>query len=128
MREDPTGADAEERYRGVRDGEALEVLANGLVLIRRKKHEPISLTGLTRQEIVEATSKRSGSKFLDDWTLTRYVQWLRRQIDLLDWTQDTGPTTTVVHFDVQIGISRGIYARKVRLRSDGRYVHAYPEE
>ncbi len=128
MGEGPTGSDAEERYRGVRDGESLETLANGLVLIRRKKHEPISLAGLKREEIVDATSKRSGSKFLSVWTLMRYVQWIQEQVNAFGWTQDTGPTTTVIHFNDHVGISRGIYVRKVRLRSDGRYIHAYPEE
>lgn len=123
----PNSSD-EEIFRRVRDGEPLRSLASGLVIIRRRKHEPVDFSGLTKDDIVSRTSKRSGSKFLIDWTLTRYVAWIEAEINILGWTDDTGPATAVVQFTERVGISRGSHVKRVRLRSDGRNVHAYPEE
>ncbi len=121
-------ANLPESLRRVSDGHPLKILANGLVIIRRKKHEPIDMTGLSRQDIVDWTSKRSGSKFSSDWTLVRCVQWIEDQVTALGWTPETGPVTTTVVFEQTVGISAGKNACTIRLRSDGRYVHAYPEE
>lgn len=119
---------SEENLRAVPDGESLRTLANGLAIVRRMKHEPVDMTGLSRQEIVDRSSKRSGSKFSSDWNLARYMEWIETQIEELEWTAESGPVTATVVFEEIVGISGGKNVRTIRLRSDGRYVHAYPEE
>jgi hypothetical protein len=116
----------EQRYRRVPDREPLEVLPGGLVLVRSMKREPISSKNLTRAKLLARTNKRRGSKFLPDWTLTRYVEWSRATIAKLGWTSQTGMASHEIAFDSPIGISHGEYVSTIRLVSDGRYVHAYP--
>ncbi|MGD0770216.1 MAG: hypothetical protein ABSB42_18695 [Tepidisphaeraceae bacterium] len=123
--ESPSG---QELLRSVLDGLPLKVLAGGLVIVRRKKHEPIDLAGLTAEKIVERTSKRSGSKFTARWDLMRYANWIEARTGELHWTAKTGPVAMDTPFDEVVGISRGKEVYTIRLVSDGRHLHAYPVE
>jgi hypothetical protein len=100
---------SKEEFSQVPDGGILKTLPAGLVIIRRRKHEPLDLSVLQAAQIVERTGKRSGSKFLKDWDLVTYVVWIEAQIRALNWTSETGPATATIEFDAATGISRGRY-------------------
>ena len=114
--------------RKVQDREPLKTLANGLMIVRCKKHEPIDLANLSRKQVVLRTSKVFGSKFASDWNLVNYVEWIESRLEELGWTTATGPATDIQHFVSPIGIARGNAVHTIMLRSDGRFVHAYPDE
>jgi hypothetical protein len=118
----------EDQYRKVRDREPLKALANGLMIVRCKKHEPIVLTDLSREQVIWRTSKQWGSKFTSDWTLAKYVQWIELRLKELRWSTATGPTADNTIFPDPVGISRGIPVHTIKLISDRRFVHAYPDE
>ena len=128
MAEEPKPPSEHEVYRGVRDGAQLKALANGLIVVRRKKHEAIDLSGLAAMELVKRSSKVSGSKFAADWNLKRCVDWIEKQTVELGWTSESGAKTEDVSFEEAVGISRGKKVYTIRLVSDGRHVHAYPVE
>lgn len=116
------------RYRRVRDRDALEILENDLVIIRAKKHEPMDFSGLPPRKIADITGKEFGSKFHPQWTLVRYVDWIRAEVERLRWTRVSGRITNDFRFSGPIGTSRGEEVSTIRLVSDGHYVHAYPVE
>ena len=121
-----SSASREQRYRGVRDRETLEILPGGLEIVRSIKHEPISLARTSKRKLLAKTDKHAGSKFLPQWTLWRYVHWTAAQVAQLGWTRETGIASYDVLMDEVIGVSHGQYVRTIRIVSDGRYVHAYP--
>lgn len=123
--ESPSG---KELFRGVSEGSHLKVLANGLIVIRRKKHEPIDLEGLPIEKIVARTSKVSGSKFASHRDLASYVNWIEARTLELGWTWQTGAAPVDTPFEEAVGISRGKKVYTIRLVKDGRYLHAYPME
>lgn len=105
---------------GVPDGGELARLANGLVIVRRKKHEPIDFDHAG--DLARLTDKRNGSKFLPEWTLQGYVEWLSAAAESMAHT----PQTLTISFGREVGYSNGKKVDKIRIVSDGRYVHAYP--
>lgn len=95
-------------------------LENGLVLVRRRKHEPIDFE--SADDLAKQTDKRSGSKFLPDWTLQAYVEWLAEEARRLP----REPQSRTIVMDRAVGYSNGRKVDKIRIVSDGHYVHAYP--
>jgi hypothetical protein len=114
-------------YRNVEDGGTLKTLDNGLVIVRRKKHEPLDMGQMSRTEIIRRTSKISGSKFNSRWTLENYVNWVAAQTLRLGWSVTPGDSNEAVRLSECVGVSNGQNAYTIRLRRNGRYVHAYPE-
>jgi hypothetical protein len=121
-------AQRELRYRAVRDREPLKRLENGLTIVRCRKHEPISLENLTRDQIAVRTGKRWVSKFAAGWGLSRYVDWIEATVKEVAWTLETGPIYHEVVFLEPVGISNGVAVHTITMRSDGRYLHAYPDQ
>jgi len=114
----------------VPDGEPLRVLDNGLVIIRRRKHEPTpDLLDLPPDQLRRRTDKRWGSKFSPDWhwPLPELVDWIEHQlIDHADhFTPGQRQQIDLVETQA-IGFVAGRPTRTIRIVSDGRYVHAYP--
>src|SRR5258708_5456404 len=112
----------------VADGGVLKTLANGLQIIRRKKHEwSPALEKLDPKKLKLRTGKVWGSKFLDVWTLEVLVQRIETAVTTAGWTlaaQNPSPLDVVdTH---QIGLVNGLRVRTMRIVCDGRYVHAYP--
>ena len=119
----------EGQLRSVPDGGPLHVLPNGIQIIRRKKHEPIDLEGLDRDELARRTGKLEGSKFLPGTSLGRIVE-MTCEILLENGAQvGSNEAYNRVHRDT-IGISRGRRVRGLRVRrsGNGKVAHAYPED
>lgn len=110
----------------VPDGGTLCRLPSGIELVRRVKHEPADMTGWSAGELRERTGKEQGSKFLSEWTLERYANWLAKE--LTERRVRPGPPATV--FDVAlpgpVGVSGGKVTNTIRVTVQGRYAHAYP--
>jgi hypothetical protein len=116
-------------FAGVPDGEPLTALPSGLVLLRRKKHEPIDFKGLTEEERARRTGKIQGSKFGPEWTLSRYVEWLSSVVDEQGWTFPPGEHKRIMlTFSEMVGLVRGKPSTTVCVEVRERYVHAWPEE
>lgn len=118
----------EQRYRRIQEPGPLEILPNGLEIIRRRKHEPIEFDGLSRQQMKFLTDKVHGSKFAGNWLLVDYVDWVAHAIGVLGWTPATGPADHGFAEGRIVGICKGEPVHTIRIVSDGRNVHAYPAE
>jgi hypothetical protein len=121
----------ESQLRAVPEAGVLSILPNGIAIVRRRKHEPISLEGLSRDEIVRRTNKQSGSKFLPGTSLARIVEITREILEesnVQPGDQDGGHYAKI--YDEPIGISNGrqVRAARVRTRDGCRRAHAYPED
>jgi len=113
----------------VPDGGVLHTMASGINILRRKKHEPIVLADLTREEIAWRTDKNNGSKFLPGTSLSRIVEMtceILMENKAVSGTKD-GYTKA---YDKVVGVSRGEAVRAVKVvrSNNGAYAHAYPED
>jgi hypothetical protein len=116
------------RYRRVEDRAPLEVLVSGLIVVRCIKHEPIATGKVPRATLRTMTDKLRGSKFAREWSLVPYVDWLTNMIQSLGWDHRTGHASHEVEFPSPVGVSNGKPVYRIRIVSDGRYVHSYPVE
>lgn len=111
----------------VPDGGVLRRLPSGIEVLRRQKHEPIDLSGLSRERLASATDKRSGSKFSADWTIERVTDFVADHVASAGWGFPPAATT---HVDLRqpepVGYSDGIEVHTIRIVRAGRYVHAFP--
>jgi hypothetical protein len=115
-------------FRKISDGGTLKTVEGGLQIIRRKKHEPINLEGLSREQRIRRTSKIYGSKFASAWNLVKYVEHIELRVKELKWTAATGAASDRLHLAEPVGISNGVQVHTIRMISDGRFVHAYPDK
>src|ERR1041384_6862606 len=77
--------------RDVPDGGALATLASGLIVLRRYKHLPIDFAAAkAKGRLAQLTDKVSGSKFLPEWTLASYLEWITARVQGLQWTSQSG--------------------------------------
>ena len=111
------------------DGHTVRRLANGLEIVRRQKHEPLT-TAVPRERLVELTGKRMGSKFLPGWPPSRVVEWLEAFLLANEWTVEPGVARSEdVRLNEPVGLVRGERVHTIRvMRNNGRYVHAFPVE
>ncbi|HSI35288.1 MAG: hypothetical protein ACAI43_21235 [Phycisphaerae bacterium] len=114
----------------VPDGGTLRVLASGLEIVRRKKHEWSNhLTRLTPEELKRKTNKVWGSKFLAFWTLEALVDRIEREVTTARWSDSAQEPSPLDIVDVhEIGLASGESVHTIRIVCDGRYIHAYPIE
>ncbi|MBA3273501.1 MAG: hypothetical protein H0T11_06465 [Chthoniobacterales bacterium] len=118
---------AESDYRTVPNGGVLATLNNGLVIVRRWKHEWTPMVETLAGEVfTRYTDRKSGSKFNRQWTLSRYVDWLQDQVEALDWTDQSSPQDHTVEMNQPVGYSKGEPVTKIRIELSSRSVHAYP--
>jgi len=97
------------------------------MIIRRKKHEAMDFTGMSRRTVVACTDKRHGSKFLPAWKLDRMVAWVASQVERANWTRRPGRGERInVRVDEPAGLVDGQIVHTIRIESDGCHVHAYP--
>jgi hypothetical protein len=115
----------ESQLRGVHDGGELCKLPSGIIITRRRKHEPIKIEGLNKEDLERLTSKEKGSKFLPGTTLRQIVEMTARVLQDKGATKDLKTTYNVVH-DRPVGISRGKWVRGMCVVLKGRYAHAFP--
>jgi hypothetical protein len=119
----------EARYRKVRQPGVLERLPNGLMIVRRYKHEwNDRLAGLGRRALATETDHARGGKFLPAWTLSRYVSWLREKIAELNWDAKTVADIATFEEVEPVGYSNGNLVHKIRIELSSRCIHAYPVE
>jgi hypothetical protein len=119
----------EARYRKVRQPGVLETLRNGLMILRRYKHEWIpGLESMTRRQLKYETNRVRGSKFLPSWTLSRYVSWLEQKVMELNWNSQTIADTALFEEAQPVGYSNGRLVHKIRIELSSRCIHAYPVE
>ena len=112
---------------GIRDGETLRRLDSGLEIQRRLKHEPVDFSSWSPAELEEKTDERHGSKFLPEWSLQRVTNWTAQAVADAGWTLRPGiKRSAIFQFEAPVGIVRGRRSYKIKIVSDGRYVHAYP--
>jgi hypothetical protein len=104
----------------------LRRLASGLIITRARKHEPIRIEDLSADELKRVTDKIRGSKFMSDWTLTRVTDWIQEQIESEPIPLGEAAVRKV-KFESPVGYSDGKKVYTITIRSDGRYVHAYPD-
>jgi hypothetical protein len=117
----------ESDLRKIPDGEILAVLASGLMIIRRKKHEWIpSLDQAHGDELIRLTSPIKGSKFVQQWTLEEYIQRLSFELTRLGWNDATPSQAMTVEMHERVGWSKGVPVTKIRIEVSSRAVHAYP--
>ncbi len=109
----------------VPDGQTLQTLATGIEIVRRRKHEPIRLDGLDREQLVSLTDKKSGAKFLPGTTLEDIVRYTETILHDNNATLNTSGTYTRT-FVGYVGIAGGIRVRTLTVLFDGRYAHAFP--
>jgi len=112
----------------VPDGGTLRELEGGLQVIRRRKHEPIAWSGLTAEQWRIRTGRVHGSKFNDQWPLTRLADWIEAEVRGAGWRRLPGESRQLVRtFSTPVGYSDGrpVYNIKI-VNPDGMYVHAYP--
>lgn len=112
---------------GVPDAGILKKLESGLEIIRRRKHEPIELSKLTRDDLIRLTGKRFGSKFLPDWTIVRLTAWTAEVVESHGWKTGAMQQLEVV-LPESVGIVNGERVSTIRIICDGRHVHAFPIE
>jgi len=110
-----------------RDGETIRLLPSGLEIVRRKKHEPIDQSGLSREEWARQTDKRNGSKFSEAWNLERLVDFIAVRVTGLGWRKGIAQEVTIPTHE-NVGWVKAKPVRAIKIVSDGRYVHAYPVE
>ena len=120
-------AELESRYRRVCEGGTLERLSDGLLIVRRRKHEwTPDLDGLAGSKLKAATDPIRGSKFLRSWTLVRYVAWVKEQAETLGWTRASSPCEHTIELDFPVGYSRGREVTRVRIELSSCCIHGYP--
>jgi hypothetical protein len=120
-------SEAERNYRRVANGEVLRRLDNGLMIVRRVKHEwTPRLARLKREALARETNTERGSKFVREWTLERCVEWLEARIDELGWNSSTGRTEHTFEEPMPVGYSNGQAVSKIRVVVSSRGVHMYP--
>lgn len=111
----------------VADGETLVRLPSGIELIRRQKHEPRAVEGLTRDELRVLTNKENGSKFAAGWTLDYYVDWMGTLLAAVEWTFPPNLKFRIrIPLQREIGIADGQPSHTIEIVARGRYVHGYP--
>ena len=109
----------------VSDGQTLVTRATGIEIMRRRKHEPISITGLDAAQLASRTGKKSGSKFLPGTTLAHIVRYTEEILTENNAVLHTSGTYTKTFAD-HIGIASGAYVRTIQVLFDGRYAHGFP--
>ena len=109
----------------VLDGQTLVTLATGIEIVRRRKHEPISLAGLDTEQLASRTGKTSGSKFLPGTTLAHIVRYTEEILTENRAVRHTSGTYTKTFAD-GVGIAGGVRVRTIQVLFDGRYAHAFP--
>jgi hypothetical protein len=114
----------------VPDGGTLRVLDNGLEIVRRQKLEwRASLEKLPPDKLARRTGKVWGSKFYPEWTLPILIDWIVSVIVEEQWRLQPGePREADRRLDRPVGLAGGGATHRIRVVSDGRYVHAYPIE
>ena len=110
------------------DGETLRKLPSGVEIVRRRKHEPIDASSLSRTKLEKVTRKEPGSKFVKAWNLQRVVDFTARQVELEGWTKGTESANVVVCMKEIVGIAEGKRVRAIKIVCYNGYVHAYPVE
>lgn len=109
----------------VPDGQTLVTLANDIEIVRRRKHEPISIDGLDMEQLASRTGKKNGSKFLPGMTLTHIVRYTE-EILTENGAALYGSGTYTKTFTDDVGIAGGVHVRTIQVLFDGRYAHAFP--
>lgn len=109
----------------VPDGQTLGTLATGIEIVRRRKHEPISLDGLDQGQLAAHTGKKSGSKFLSGTTLEQIVRYTEEILTENGAALNTSGTYTKTFAD-SVGIAGGVRVTTIKVLCDGRYAHAFP--
>ena len=74
----------------VPEGGTLRVLQSGLVIVRRRKHEPLPTFDLPREDLRRQTGKVAGSKFAPEWGLQQLVDWLEDFLVTTGWPFQPG--------------------------------------
>ncbi len=116
-------------YRRVGNRQTLKRLDSGMEITRATKHEPIDLEVISNEELRVLTDDRNGSKFLAEWTLETYVDWLELQIERLAWRFPPGVQKRVsIRVNRPVGYVLGKIVHTVTITASGRWVHAYPDE
>ncbi len=124
-----TPKQSEANYRKVSEGGVLKKLENGLMIPRRRKHEWLGrLDSMTSRELQSWTDPIQGSKFLQCWTLSKYVSWLELKLAELKWDSDTVASEAIIEAKESIGYSKGKLVRKIRIVLSSKCVHAFPVE
>ena len=119
----------ESQLRAAPDGGVLVLLRSGIRVVRRRKHEPIPIEGLSEQELASRTDHRNGSKFLPGTTLARIVEMTAAI--LVENNAAVGCNDGYGKiYEEPIGISKGRRVRGVRVvrSAHGQYAHAYPAD
>jgi hypothetical protein len=112
----------------VPDGGVIDRLSNGLEIIRRRKHEPLSSTA-DPETTARLSDRRYGSKFLPHWPLERLARWTRQVTEAEGWPFAPGVRrTTTRSFAEPVGLVAGRLVHTIEVVTDGRHVHAYPVE
>jgi hypothetical protein len=109
----------------VPDGQTLVTLAIGIEIVRRRKHEPISLAGLDTEQLALRTGKKSGSKFRPGTTLAHIVKYTEEILIENRAVLHTSGTYTKT-FPDDVGIAGGVHVRTMQVLFDGRYAHGFP--
>ena len=109
----------------VPDGQTLIILATGIEVIRRRKHEPIRIDGLDQKQLASRTGKKSGSKFLPGTTLEHIVRYTEAILSENHATLNTSDKYTKTFTD-DVGIMNGVRVKTITVFFDGRYAHAFP--
>src|SRR5438270_7352121 len=103
-------------FRSVPDGGILIQLPSGVQIIRRMKHEWTPLVDtLKGEDLARHTDRVRGSKFLRNWTLAAYVQWVTQTVDELGWNQDTPASEHTEDLGQAIGFSNAKAMTKIRV-------------
>jgi hypothetical protein len=121
---------SDSEFARIPDGGALLTLSNGLIIIRRRKHEWIeSLAKAAPDKLRARTGKVWGSKFSRNWPLGRLVPWIAAEVETAGWTGDfQEPNPLDVNVGQTVGLVAGADVHTIRIVCDGRHVHAYPIE
>ncbi len=109
----------------VPDGQTLVTLATGIEIVRRRKHEPIRINSLDRQQLESRTGKKSGSKFLPGTTLEHIVGDTEAILTENDAALNTSGTYTKTFTD-DVGLVGGVRVKTLQVLCNGRYAHAFP--
>jgi len=109
----------------VPDGGRLLRLPNGIVIVRRRKHEPVDLRGKSKTEIERLTGKVNGAKFLPQIDLECIVRMTREVLIEKDVHPGAAGRYTK-GYGRPIGISRGRHVKGLCVVVSGRYAHAFP--
>jgi hypothetical protein len=109
----------------VPDGRTLVILATGIEVVRRRKHEPINIDGLDQKQLESRTAKKNGSKFLPATTLEQIVSYTEEILTENKAVLNTSGTY-IKTFANDVGIAGGIRVRTITVLFDGRYAHSFP--